>query len=169
MRVELEVPDQLRFQLVYRLERSEPYTASLDAEHQFMFLSSAPAAVKRFSKIVGYCGYPGAIKAIAKLISGKRSLYLVSNSGKVVSAGWCSTGFCRFYRIEPEAVVIGPIWTRAETRGKGLASSALQLAINAQIQKGRRLFYIDTEKMNLPAQRVFAKSGFGPPVALFLR
>ncbi|MBO0699449.1 MAG: GNAT family N-acetyltransferase, partial [Zavarzinella sp.] len=125
--------------------------------------------LRHLGAVSDYCGKPGAAKAVAKLATGRRTLYLVTHGGRTLSAGWCTVGRCQYYKVEPEAVVVGPIWTSEAARGRGLATAALQLALNEQVRRGRTLFYIDTEKKNHPAQRVFEKCGFGAPVALYFR
>jgi GNAT superfamily N-acetyltransferase len=169
MIVTLDVPDHVSFQLVYRAERREPFDVRPGPEWEFLVLDSAAQGLKHLGAIAGYCGKPGAAKAVAKLAAGRRSLYLVVQAGRTLSAGWCTVGLCKYYKVEPEAVVVGPIWTSEAARGKGLATAALKLAMNAQIGRGRTLFYIDTEKKNHSAQRVFEKCGFGTPVALYFR
>ena len=169
MIVTLDIPDQLRFQLVYRMERAIPYEVKLDPKWRFLFLNSPLQGFQSFGAIASYAGKAGAAKSLAKLATPRRKMYMICQGDKAVSIGWCMTGKCFYYKIESNAVVIGPIWTSDEVRGLGLASQALQLAINELIREGRSLFYIDTEKMNLPAQRVFAKCGFGTPIATYIR
>ena len=161
MLVTLNVPDHVRFQLVYRLERRQPFEVALQPPSQFQFLESPRQGVRTFREIASYAGLLGAAKSVAKLATARRSMYLVQQNGRAVSIGWSMIGKCAVYKIEPEAVVIGPIWTADEVRGQGLATLALQLAVNALIHRGRSVFYIDTENLNLPAQRVFDKCGFG--------
>jgi len=170
MIVTLDVPDHVSYQLVYRLQRSQPYVVALEDELQFVFVGSLGAGLCQLRRMVDCCGRLGAIKALAKAASGTRSLYMIAKGRHVLTAGWCTRGSCRYYNIEPQAVVVGPIWTVSkEQRSKGLATRALQLAINELISRGLGLYYIDTEKTNIPAQKVFQKCGFGTPVALYFR
>ncbi len=169
MIVSLNIPDHISFQMVYRLESKDPSETQLDPESNFTLLTSPIHVARNFRTVASYCGTAGAIKAAAKLLSGRRSLYLITRYNRVETAGWCYTGQCKHYKIEPNAVVVGPIWTSPKSRGKGFASKALQLALNEYKRKGQYLFYIDTEKKNHAAQRVFEKCGFGPPVALYFK
>lgn len=169
MIVTLEIPDHIRFQYVYRMERRTPYEVSLDPSWRFLFLGSVLQGLRSIGAITSYAGKIGAIKSLAKLGTGRRKLYMICHRERAISIGWCVVGMCKYYKIESDAVVIGPIWTSDEFRGQGLAPKALQLAINELIRERRTLFYIDTEKMNLPAQRTFAKCGFGNPVATYIR
>jgi GNAT superfamily N-acetyltransferase len=169
MTVTLNVPDEIRFQLVYRMERDAPFRVGLGSELQFVYLDSAIRGLRRLGALKTCFGIAGATKALAKLASSRRSMYTILREGTPVSYGWCMRGSCKQYKIESDAVVIGPIWTHPAERGKGLATKGLQLAIDEHVKRGIRLFYIDTEKLNLPAQRVFEKCGFGAPVALYFR
>jgi len=169
MIVTLDIPDHLRFQLVYRMERKSPYEVTLDPKWRFEFLNSPLQGLRSFGAIASYAGKAGAAKSLAKLATSRRKMYMICQGGRAVSVGWCMIGKCGYYKIESDAVVIGPIWTSDEIRGQGLAPKALELAINQLIRDGHSLFYIDTEKMNLPAQRVFAKCGFGTPIASYIR
>ena len=169
MIVTLNVPDHVSFQYVYRQVAKDIAQVSLERELEYVFVTSATQATQQFGAIASYCGKPGALKSVAKLAAKHRSFYMLKQAGKVVSAGWCTVGRCKYYKVESDAVVIGPIWTDPNTRGKGYATTALKLALQDHIALGRTLFYIDTEKTNLPAQRVFEKSGFGAPVALYFR
>lgn len=169
MTVTLDIPDEIRFQLVYRLKKDQPFGTVLDSGFEFLFLDSIKNSLSRMSALMRCCGRAGAAKAVAKLASGRRSMYVITHRGDPVSYGWCTAGRCKHYKIEPEAVVIGPIWTSPQSRGRGLATKALQMAIDAHVARGVSLFYIDTEKLNFPAQRVFEKCEFGAPVALYFR
>ena len=169
MIVTLNVPDHVRFQFVYRQVAKNTAKVDLDRDIEYVFVNSTGQAARQFGAIASYCGKPGALKAAAKLAAKHRSFYMLKHAGKVVSAGWCTVGRCKYYKVESDAVVIGPIWTDPKMRGKGLATRALQLVLQEHIGLGRTLFYIDTEKTNLPAQRVFEKCGFGAPVALYFK
>lgn len=171
MTVTLEVPDHLPYQLVYRTERAAPFEAAAAAPEgeRFLFLHSGTDALKHFGTLKQRFGTAGAVKTVMKLFTKSRSLYLVTAGGRVVSDGWCTVGRCGYYKIEPDAVVVGPIWTSDECRGRGLATRALMLAMNDLHRRGTRVFYIDTAKTNTPAQKVFEKCGFGPPMALYIR
>ncbi len=169
MTVTLNVPDHVSFQLVYRMEKLEPYQIEMGQGLEFVFLNSISRGIRHYSSIVGYCGSFSAAKSLIKLATPRRSMYMVIQEGRTVSAGWCTVGRCRYYKVESNAVVIGPIWTAECARGKGIAVKALQLAVNEQLRRHRSCFYIDTEKKNTAAQRVFEKSGFGSPVALYFR
>jgi GNAT superfamily N-acetyltransferase len=168
-RIELEVPAHLQAQLVYRMERAQPYAVQFPDGYVFSSLFTAADALAAFSRLKNTYGLAGAVKAVLKLATARRFAYLVHKEGKVVSTGWCMLGQSKFYDTEPHALTIGPIETSESVRGLGLATLAIQAAINAHIARGCRVFYIDTHQNNVAAQRVFAKCGWGTPVGAYLR
>ena len=141
----------------------------VDAPLTFALLETPLGAIQWRSSLARSFGPTGIIKALAKLATKVRGLYVVLRDGQLISYGWATMGRCKHYKIERDAIVIGPIWTDSQLRGRGIATIALQAAIDAYIRRGRKTFYIDTSKTNISAQRVFAKSGFGNPVALYFR
>ena len=157
------------FQLVFRQKRSDLLPVSERSDVDFVFLVSPLQAVARWSLLRRSLGWRGTIKAAAKLATGRRSLYLLARTGRVVSTGWCNRGLCNHYPVEPNAVVVGPIWSEAECRGQGLATFALKKAINTLVGRGHRLFYIDTFETNLSCQKVIARCEFGAPLTRFPR
>ncbi len=169
MKVTLDIPDDLDFQFVYRLERRELYSSKRKDGFEFICIKTPLQGIRRFGLLRRHYGLLGTIKAIAKLVTGIRMLYLVVARGAIQSDGWCKYGRCKYYRVERNSVVIGPIWSSPDMRGHGLATYALECVMDECIRNGRTLFYIDTSKTNLSAQRVFQKCGFGAAVALYLR
>jgi GNAT superfamily N-acetyltransferase len=169
VRIALEVPAHLQAQLVYRMERTQPYAVAFPQGYAFVPLLSVGDALVSFALLKNAYGLAGAAKAVLKLATARRFAYLVHKDGAVVSTGWCMLGQSKFYDTEASALTIGPIETSESVRGLGLATLAIQAAINAHIVRGCRVFYIDTHQNNLPAQRVFAKCGWGTPVGAYLR
>ncbi len=167
--VTLRVPEGLRYQLVYRLELTAPLPAGPLPEGEFRLLDGPGGLWSCRGALLRRWGAPAFAKALAKAASGRRLVYLVLVEGAATATGWCSLGFCRHYKVEPEAVVVGPIWTDPDLRGRGLATGALMAAMEELRRRGRTLFYIDTSGENLPSQRVIEKCGFGPPLALYVR
>src|SRR5207245_1685077 len=141
--VSLQIPESLGFQLVYRQEFRDPLPVPERQTVNFVFLTSPAAALQHLSLLRShFMGWPGSIKALAKLPTGRRVFYLVHQDGRVASTGWCTIGRCRYYPVEPGAVVIGPIWSAEEFRGQGLAPYALKKAINLLVGHGHHVFYI---------------------------
>lgn len=167
--VTLHIPEQVGYQLVYRQERTRPFPVGKRPDAQFVFLTGPRALLKYLSVLRPLLGWPGVLKALVKLTTGRRSLYVMLKDGRAASTGWCTVGHCRYYLVESEAVVIGPIWSAEEFRGQGLAPYALQRALNVLMARGHHTFYIDTFKTNTASQRVIEKCGFGAPVAVYAR
>lgn len=166
--VSLSIPDDLSFQMVYRQVRAGPLDVSSEG-FDFFHLTSFGEGLRHRNLLAQRFGIPGTMKALAKLCTGRRSLYLAVAGSEVVSDGWCTLGRCAHYYIEPTAAVIGPIWTSNNFRARGIATRVLKMAMNELHGAGVSIFYIDTEKTNAPAQRVFEKCGFGLPLAVFIR
>lgn len=165
----LKIPGELAYQVVYRQERGDPFSVRERDNVSFSFVAGPsrlwPHRVA-LRKILGEMGF---IKALVKLCTKRRLFYCVLHGQRVAATGWCTVSFCRHYKVEPGSVIIGPIWTAEHMRGKGIATHALKQALNALMKRGHLIFYIDTSGDNLPSQRVIAKCGFGPPVALYIR
>lgn len=157
-----------RHQLVFRQERRE-VSPPPKGELRFALLDQPGAGLVYWRELAALLGRAGAAKALAKLATGRRMLYLAWFQNRPASYGWCSLGFCRHYPVEPQAVVIGPIFTVAELRGRGLAAFALGRALDSFFLRGRRIFYIDTSTENAASRRVIEKCGFGPPVHWYPR
>lgn len=168
-KIELSIPAELQAQLVYRMVRTQPFSVQLPEGCQFIFLGNLVDALGNFSLLKNAYGVIGAAKACAKLFTPQRFAYLIHKNGNVVSTGWCMLGQSKFYDTEKSALTIGPIETSESMRGNGLATIAIQAAINATIALGVSIFYIDTNQKNFAAQRVFAKCGWGSPVGAYLR
>jgi len=94
MKVVLDVPAPIPFQLVYRLEGPEIAPTSLAQGFRFIYLDSAAAGIRHFGSLTKRYGRIGAVKATLKLASRSRSLYLVTQEDSVVSEGWCTVGRC---------------------------------------------------------------------------
>ncbi len=169
LQVTLEIPANLTFQKVYRQRRVVPLALRRvpgavyhDVPTVGALLAIGDAARRHFS-------WPQLIKVAAKLLTPRRAYYCVIADERIVGDGWITYGRCAYYRVEPEDAVIGPAWTHPEYRGRGLATLALSSAINALLQRGHPVTYLDTYKTNAAMEKVIARCGYGPPVALYLR
>jgi GNAT superfamily N-acetyltransferase len=165
--VTLSVPEQINYQLVYRLRRSDPFPAVSVPGYAYHFLAGPGAAWRLRRGIAGHFRSAGFLKTCAKLATRDRTFYCLTAGEQLANYGWVTASHCRYYRIGIGEIVIGPVWTDPRHRGKGLATAGLQSAVNSLIARGYSVFYIDTSKDNLAMQKVIAKCGFGPPVALF--
>ena len=167
--VTLAVPAGRSCQLVYFQDRAAPLDAPDRADVTFHFLAGLGGAVRARRLLRAAAGRAGAAKAVAKLATGRRFLYLLTAGDRVVAGGWCTVGRCRYYKVGRRAVVVGPIWSDPAARSRGFATFALRRAMNELLRRGFREFFIDTEIGNRPCRRVIDKCGFGPPTALYHR
>jgi L-amino acid N-acyltransferase YncA len=123
-------------------------------------------AILRLRPLVKALGWRAWVKAVAKLATPSRSMYIVCDSGKCVSFGWIMRGFCRAYHIDSQDYVVGPIYTSPEHRGRGLATIGLRFAVQEMSGRGWKWCYIDTASENLASQRAILRAGFDGPVGL---
>lgn len=148
--------------LIYRMQRSVPYTADREG---FFFADSLLSAVAALPLMFRERrGLIGAVKLFVK-IAIRRCIYFgLAAHGRPLSSGLLILGYCRFYPVPPDAIVIGEILTSPDHRGRGYATRGIMLAMNELIRRGVTLFYIDTQRPNLPMIRSIQKLGFGAPV-----
>ena len=94
--------------------------------------------------------------------------YCVSKNERVVHSAWITVSHCRHYVIEPNAAVTAQIWSAPEIRGRGIATMAMQLAMNELLNRSHSIVYIDTSSTNFPCLNVIAKCGFGSPMTAYV-
>jgi len=111
----------------------------------------------------------GLLKARLKLLVGRRVFYGVFGDGRLQHYGWVAFGFCKYYRVEKDSAVVGPIWTVESSRGMGLATTALRRVVNRVLAKGCRRIYIDTSEDNIACQKVIWHCGFDTLAGTYLR
>jgi len=150
------------YQLVFRLKRTEtpavPDTPGFRA--CFTVGHALPLLVPLFRRL----GPGGLVKDLVKLATRGRHYFCIVENGRIVSDAYVVVGRCRHYDVEPDAAVIGPVWTADEARGKGLATRLLQQTMAALQGHGCSTFYIDTSDKNAAMLAVIEKCGFGQPV-----
>ena len=148
--------------LIYRMQRSVPYDA--DGEG-FFFSDSLFSAIAALPLMYRERrGLIGTAKLCMK-IAIRRCIYFgLARDGRPFSTGLLILGYCRFYPVPGDAIVIGEILTDPGSRGRGYATRAIMLAMNELIRKGPTTFYIDTQTRNEPMIRSIRKLGFGAPV-----
>lgn len=156
-------------QLVYCRRSEERFPVQPLAGAVFVLLSCPAGALRHILPLARCFGLLGFIKVMLKLATRGRRLYCVVAEGRVAHYGWVSFSFCRYYRVSPGDVVIGPILTDDRFRGRGYATQALMRCINALVASGSRVFWIDTAEDNLPCRKVIEKCGFGDPVDSYER
>jgi RimJ/RimL family protein N-acetyltransferase len=149
-------------ELIYRMERCDPYPTS---SNDFLLVESMAQALPVLPHLIEERGFAGTARLLGKLILHRCSYILTREMGETVSTGVLSFGYCRHYVVSPGSVIIGEIATKASSRGRGLATRTIMLGINEMIRRGLYVFYIDTQKNNLPMIRSIEKLGFGVPLA----
>lgn len=158
--VELSLPEELPYQLIYRMRREQPFAVAEPAGVEFRYATSLVQFAGLAGALRRRVSAPELLRAALRIAAGRR-FYCVLRQGRILHHGWANVAFCRHYKVGPGEVVIGPIWSAPESRGMGLATYATQSAINRLIAEGLTVFYIDTSNENLACQAMIAKCGFG--------
>lgn len=159
--VQLSVPAELPYQLIYRMRRTMPYEVAERGDAEFRYVTSLAQFAKLAGALRRTVNTLELLRATIRVAVGRR-FYCVLRDGRMLHHGWANVAFCRHYKVGPGEVVIGPIWSAPDARGLGLATHATQQAINRLIGEGLSVFYIDTAYDNLACQAMIAKCGFGP-------
>ena len=167
--VVVRVPAPLEPQLVFRADFHEPLDADPPAGVAFTSCRGPLSYLRAAWRLRTLFSLAETVKNLLKVMTNRRLFYFSSDAQEVLHYGWLTTGHCRQYRIERDAVVIGPIWTSAAARGRGVATFATKMAINELVAAGHHIFYIDTSMQNTPCLRVIEKCGFGEPMAAYVR
>jgi predicted GNAT family N-acyltransferase len=157
--------DKIMKNYVFKLTQKKAYP-DVDTSGFFM-LDTFTRTLKHLPVLAAHFSVIELLKLLRRSLLGNRYFYYIKKDGKVVSRGQLSTGFCNYYQVESNAVVIGSIWTDPQCRGQGLASKSMQAAINYMVTKGQDVFYIDTQQANTGMLKSIAKNGFGQPVTSF--
>jgi hypothetical protein len=166
--VTLRVPSHFRVQLVFRQEREKLVTIEKINGLSFRFCDGVMEYVPLLAEIRRTAGLIEALKGLVRSITPRRMFYCVLDEGRIVHSGWVTSSMCRHYYVERNAVVIGPIWSAQDIRGRGIATYATRLAINELVERGHRILYIDTSSDNYSCLRVIDKCGFGEPMTAYV-
>jgi Acetyltransferase (GNAT) family len=147
--------------LIYNMQRTQQY--ELD-DSSFFFVDSLSSALGRLPVMWRDRGVLGAAKLFAKVILHRCVYFGLALKRAPLSTGVLALGYCRFYPVPSDSIVIGEIVTAPTSRGNGHATRAIMLAISTMIRKGSTNFYIDTQRQNIPMIKAIAKLGFGRPI-----
>ena len=157
-------------QLIFRLEKDAPYEITDMEGYRFAFIGGVQSFCKETAIILRHEGMLNALRVLLKVLNGKRKYCMVIDSCEcITSHAWLSLGFCRHYKVDPSAVVIGPVWTGEVYRGKGLASWLLCNSINNMLRYNLKMFYVDTASDNTAMLKVIEKLGFDSKILEFDR
>lgn len=147
--------------LIYKMTRTQSYDVD---DTDFFFVDSLHSAVVRLPLLWRDRGWFGTAKVVVKVVLGRCCYFGLAQGDRLLTSGVLALGYCRFYPVEPDAVVIGEMVTAPASRGRGHGTRAIMLAINAMLTKGATTFYIDTQRGNIAMIRSIAKLGFGDPI-----
>lgn len=167
-RVELRVPAELPYQLIFRMRRTVPFDVAARDDVEFRFASSLPQFLAMAKPLRRVVSSTELAKSVIRMGVG-RMFYGVLRDGMLLHRGWINVSFCQHYKVRPGEVVIGPIWSAPEARGLGLGKYATQRAINELVRRGLSVFYIDTSSDNASCLKMIANCGFGTAVGCMPR
>jgi L-amino acid N-acyltransferase YncA len=153
---------ELAYQLVFRRVLERPFDPRPIEGAEFVLLAGLAGAWRQRRALARRFGVRRLPKVLAKLATRSRLLYAVVQDGTLVHDGWLSVSRCSAYPVADGDVVVGPMSTTPQMRGRGLASYGIQEAMNAMLRRGHRVFYINTSPANLASRRVIEKCGFSP-------
>lgn len=142
---------------VYRLDATQPFGTDCPG---YVAVDQPFAALRHAAPLLRHFGAVGYLKLLLASATPSRLLYFIAIDGRLACHGKVTLGHCSHYAIEPDAAVIGSIWSDEQHRGKGLATRSMQRAIDRLLERGIRRIYIDTQPNNVPMQRVIERCGF---------
>lgn len=151
--------------MIYRMDLSVPPAEGPFPEGVFIMAAGVRDIPACFPAWTRSSGVLEAVKTSLKVLIGKRIFFGVLRGQQIAQSGWANLGFCQYYPVEPDAAVLGTLWTSPEFRGRGLAPAALRSIMTFLHQKGCRRFYIDVGASNLPSRRMIEKTGFSQRIA----
>lgn len=147
---------------IFVQDRVSPFPTNQTAP--IILIAGLILAVQAVPRLTKRFGSAFAVRTVAKSVFPNRLFFFTPPRGPIASSGGLAIGFCKFYPVEKEAVVIGTIETTPEHRGRGLATMTIKAAMNAMIARGFTRFYIDTQEGNIPMLRSIANLEFGTPI-----
>ncbi len=104
--------------LVYRQKRTEARAPREIEGVRFHFLDTPARAARLWLPLMRYHGFRVLPRVIAKLVGPLRIVYCLVEDGAIVHLGWLIVGRSPLYDVDPEDVVIGPMNTRKDKRGR---------------------------------------------------
>ncbi len=150
---------------VFKLEQKHAYP-NVDIS-DFVMLDSFSKTIKHIAIVTAHLGITKTIVQLIKNLFPSRYFYFLTKDGVIITCGQLTTGFCRYYHVNSNDVVIGSIWTAPQYRGQGLASRGMQAAINFMIAAGWSSFYIDTQENNIGMIKAIEKNGFEQAITYY--
>jgi RimJ/RimL family protein N-acetyltransferase len=144
------------------MRRQTPYEVESAG---FFLVASLADALREFPVLIRDRGALQAFKLALKVALGRCYYFGIASGRRPLTTGVLALGYCRFYPVSADSIVIGEIVTNEAHRGKGHATRAIMLAINAMVRTGAETFYVDTQLHNGPMVRSIQKLGFGPAVS----
>ena len=164
------VPEGMSYDYVYRLELEVSFEMEERDDVRFVLLEGPLNCLPLLPAAARWFGAAGAARQFLRLLSPTRMLYAcVSGADGFAHVGSLLVGHCPHFWVGPDEIAIGPIMTLKSWRGLGLATFAMKSTINALLQRGYKVFYVNANCENIASQKVMEKCGFGLPVGVYIR
>jgi RimJ/RimL family protein N-acetyltransferase len=147
--------------IIYRLDLTTPPAVRPLPDGQCRIAASAADIPGSLPDWARAWGWPAALKIAAKVLTGRRVFFFSRlANGRIAQSGWANIGFCRYYPVEPDAVVLGTLLVTPDFRNRGYSTAAKSHVMHFLFEKGYRRFYSDTTPANRASQRTSEKLGF---------
>ncbi len=160
-------PTGEKLALLYRRTLTERFSENNNLQGTFAFISNPLPFIRFTIPWLKTFGLRSFLICLAKLATGKRTLYIWHLNKDLAHLGWLNFGFCKHYPVEKSDVVIGPIWTAKQHRGRGLATESMKRALNICFSLESTTFLIDTTDNNKACQKVIKNTDFPAPESMF--
>ena len=148
--------------IIYRIEARQDGTPPPEGV-TFVAMVRPWHGAQHFRALRTEFGLARTFRALLKLLSGSRCLFVFLQQDRIVCHLW-STEHSPRYPIAKQACVLGPLLTHHAVRGRGLGSSLLRLASEHLAGRGYCEVYADTVSSNVASQRTILRAGFLPYV-----
>lgn len=150
--------------LIFRQRRRAPFEVEAPVPGARFRLAGGPVASWRSRAVIrASTAQSGALR---RALSPIRFFYYVEDAdGAVAHHGWLRVTRRGLHTLRGPGIVIGPIQTAPDSRGRGFARYATQCAMNAMLRRGFRTFYISAAQVNEASLALIAACEFGEPAA----
>src|SRR5262249_38502859 len=93
--------------LIYSIDISRPPVEQRLSVGQFFLATGVEDIAKYWVHWKNQLGWRQAIKTSLKILNGRRIFFGVIAEDRLIQSGWANLGFCRYYSVEEDAVVLG--------------------------------------------------------------
>jgi len=149
-------------QFVYKIAVEEYTTEKNIDDVNFIIFDNIFAGLKNIQLLIKRYKFSFTLlKILVKLTLKRNVLIALVFENNIVNDSLISFGKCDYYSIEKNDIIIGPVYTSSQYRGKGFATSGLSKSLEyLKNSQSIKFAYIDTSEDNLAMQSVIQKLNF---------